>query len=421
MPDHTRISPILIVHELITIGGGAAGFFGAINAAEAGASPVLILEKSKQLLGKVKISGGGRCNVTHHCFDPRELTKRYPRGEKSLIGPFHHFNATDTVSWFESRGVELKTEDDGRMFPITDSSQTIIDCLTNSARKAGVEVRTQCGVEKIQPLDPEENDGARFRITIDTGQTFLTRSVLLATGGTRLAAGAKLATSLGHTLVPNVPSLFTFKIEHPLLTDLPGLSVAQTECHIPSTKLRTDGPLLITHWGVSGPGILKLSAWGARELAELNYEFTVKINWLPGQDLQGQIQCLRKDWGKRQLSTRCPFPEIPKRLWARFLELSEIPETTLWSQLGKAQAKSLINWLQQTELPVTGKSLNKDEFVTAGGVELKEVNLKTLESKKHPGLHFAGEILNIDGITGGFNFQNAWTTAHLAAQAIAFS
>jgi predicted Rossmann fold flavoprotein len=401
------------MYDLITIGGGAAGFFGSITAAENGASKVLILEKSPQLLGKVKISGGGRCNITHHCFDPKELSKFYPRGEKSLIGPLHRWSARDTVEWFESRGVELKTESDGRMFPNTDSSQTIIDCLLKAAREAGVEIETSNGVKSI------ENNEDSFTVTTENGEELETRCVLLATGGTRLTAGAKLAEQLGHQLEPAVPSLFTFKVTHPLLTDLPGLSVADTEVSVEQTKLSAQGPLLITHWGLSGPGILRLSAWGARTLADKDYHFTLNINWLPATNVSERITQLRSEWGKRQLSTRCPFEEIPKRLWARMLEVCEIPQEQTWAQLSKQHATSLSTILNHCQVQVTGKSLNKDEFVTAGGVELKQINLKTMESKITPNLFFAGEVMNVDGITGGFNFQNAWMSGHHAGMAIA--
>lgn len=406
-------------YDLITIGGGAAGFFGSITFAElAPGSRTLILERSAQLLSKVKISGGGRCNVTHHCFDPKLLAQHYPRGEKSLIGPFSRWGAQHTVDWFQSRGVELKTEADGRMFPITDDSQTIIDCFLTAAHDAGVEIQTSNGVQSITPLDSDPQ-GYRFLLETDQGQTLRSKNILLATGGTRLAAGAKLASALGHQLNPATPSLFTFKIAHPLLHDLPGISVSHTAVTVKNSKLSSTGPLLITHWGVSGPGILRLSAWGARELAENDYHFTLIINWIPKENPQLTITELRSSWGKRQLSTRCPFDTIPKRLWARMLDVCEIPDSQTWAQLSKQHADTLCNILTQCALPVTGKSINKDEFVTAGGVLLKDINLKNMESKITPGLYFAGEVMDIDGITGGFNFQNAWTSGHHAGTAIA--
>ncbi len=402
-------------YDLIVIGGGAAGFFGAITCAENSSNAkVLILEKSSQLLQKVKISGGGRCNVTHDCQDPRALSKHYPRGEKSLIGPFNRFQPSDTIDWFTSRGVELKTEEDGRMFPTTDSSLTIIDTLMEAAENAGVEIRTSTGVEAILV----EGDNHYMVITED-GDTLTTSNILIATGGTRLAAGAKLAGKLGHTLAPPVPSLFTFKIKDSRLTDLSGLSVAHTIVKIPGTKLASEGPILITHWGMSGPGILKISAWGARQLSDMGYKFQISINWTPNDDPQQIIAKQRTEAGKRQVSTYSPFPDIPKRLWHRFLKAANISETTLWSQLSKPLTEKLIYQLTQSKFHVDGKSLNKDEFVTCGGVQLKEINLKTMESKLHKGIYFAGEVMDIDGITGGFNFQNAWTTGHHAGTSIA--
>lgn len=402
-------------YDLIVIGGGAAGFFGAIACAEHSDAKVLILEKSSQLLQKVKISGGGRCNVTHSCFDPKELSKSYPRGEKSLIGPFNRFQATDTVEWFESRGVELKTEADGRMFPVTDNSLTIIDTLMQAAENAEVEIRTSEGVVEISPK------ANHYVITTDLDNTLTTSNILLATGGTRLAAGAKLAESLGHTLEPPVPSLFTFKITDTRIRELSGLSVANTEIKIPGSKLSSSGPLLITHWGMSGPGILKISAWGARELADQDYNFQIEINWVPKIDPMEVIQDQRGQAGKRQVATYSPFPDIPKRLWQSFLKASSIPETTLWSQLAKPQIKKLIYQLTQSKFHVDGKSLNKDEFVTCGGVLLKEIDLKSMQSKLHSGIYFAGEIMNVDGITGGFNFQNAWTTGFHAGMDVAYN
>lgn len=406
-------------YDLITIGGGAAGFFGSITFADL--TPhcrTLILERSSQLLAKVKISGGGRCNVTHHCFEAKRLAQHYPRGEKSLIGPFSRWGAQNTVDWFQSRGVELKTEPDGRMFPITDDSQTIIDCLLDAAHNANVEIQTSHGVSSISLID-RDPQGYRFLVETDQSQTLRCKNILLATGGTRLAAGAKLASSLGHQLNPAIPSLFTFKITHPLLHDLPGIAVSQTEVSVAGSKLRSSGPLLITHWGVSGPGILRLSAWGARELADIDYHFTLLVNWIPSVNPQHTFAELRTSWGKRQLSTRCPFDTIPKRLWARMLEICQIPDSQTWAQLSKKHTDQLCTMLTQCPLPVTGKSINKDEFVTAGGVLLKDIDLKTMESKLTPGLYFAGEVMDIDGITGGFNFQNAWTSGYHAGTSIA--
>ncbi len=399
--------------DLIVVGGGAAGFFSAITCAEQSGKSVLILEKTGQLLQKVKISGGGRCNVTHSCFEPRELSANYPRGEKSLIGPFHRFGAADTVEWFASRGVALKTEADGRMFPETDSSQTIIDTLLGAADAAGVNIHTAEGVTSIHKGDEY------FELETDAGNSHTTASVLLATGGTRLAAGAKLAANLGHELHPATPSLFTFKINNPLIDGLAGLSVGDAEVKIQQSKLRSRGPVLITHWGLSGPGILKISAWGARELAALDYKFDVSVNWLPDEDPALTIADTRLGEAKRQLSSKSPFPAVPKRLWLRFLAAADIPEDATWSQLTKVQAKQLTTQLTGSTFSVEGKSMNKAEFVTCGGISLKEIDFKTMESKLVPGLYFAGEVIDVDGITGGFNFQNAWTNGFHAGSDIA--
>jgi predicted Rossmann fold flavoprotein len=399
--------------DLIVVGGGAAGFFAAITCAENSGKSVLILEKTAQLLQKVKISGGGRCNVTHDCFEPRELSRNYPRGEKSLIGPLHRFGAADTVDWFAGRGVTLKTEADGRMFPDTDSSQTIVDTLLGAADAAGVGIHTSEGVTSIV-----KNEDI-FELETDAGRSYTAANVLIATGGTRLAAGAKLAASLGHALQPPTPSLFTFKIKDPRLDGLLGLSVSPAEVSIQQSKLRSRGPVLITHWGMSGPGILKISAWGARELAALDYRFDISVNWLPDADPAAVVAEKRISEGKRQLSTRSPFASIPKRLWLRLLAAAEVPDTLTWSQLSKQQATQLLSQLTAATFRVNGKSMNKDEFVTCGGVDLDEINFRTMESKLVPGLYFAGEVIDVDGVTGGFNFQNAWTNGFHAGSDIA--
>lgn len=401
--------------DLIVIGGGAAGFFGAITCAEQSDKSVLILEKTSQLLGKVKISGGGRCNVTHDCFDPRALSTHFPRGERSLIGPFHRFGAAETVDWFAQRGVTLKTEADGRMFPITDSSQTIIDTLLTAAEGAGVRIRCSDGVASIV----REND--HFEVVTEAGIAYTANNVLIATGGTRSTAGARLAARLGHHLLPATPSLFTFKIADPLLEGLPGLSVSPSEVRIHGSKLHSRGPVLITHWGLSGPGILKISAWGARELAERDYRFDISVNWLPDDDPVAVVANKRLSEAQRQLSSRSPFASIPKRLWNRLLAAADIADGTTWSQLSKAKATELVAHLTNSTFAVNGKSNNKDEFVTCGGVSLDEIDFRTLRSKLVPGLYFAGEVIDVDGVTGGFNFQNAWTTGFHAGSAIAAS
>ncbi len=409
--------------DLIVIGGGAAGFFAAITAAETlGAdAAVLILEKSSHLLNKVKISGGGRCNVTHACFDNKEFARAYPRGERALLGPLHRWGAQDTVDWFESRSVKLKTEADGRMFPESNDSQTIIDCLITSARTAGVEIQLRQGVETIQTIAADAGEKtARFKVNTDQGDTLTTQSVLLATGGTRNAIGEQLARSLGHNSEAAVPSLFTFKITDQRIADLQGLSVPEAKLSIKGLpKLNSRGPLLITHWGLSGPAALRLSAWGARKLAEINYQFTLRVNWLgTAKNPAPLFHQARTEMGKRRVAGASALPQFPKRLWQKLCQSISIPTDCTWSQLPKNSERQLIEQLTDSHFEVQGKSMNKDEFVTCGGIPLKEVNLRSMESRLCPGLYFAGEILDIDGITGGFNFQNAWTTGHLAGQAM---
>lgn len=401
--------------KVIVVGGGAAGFFSAITAAEGGAN-VTLLERGPHFLSKVRISGGGRCNVTHACFEPREFTKRYPRGDKELIGPFHKFQASDTVAWFESRGVELKAEPDGRMFPTTDSSQTIIDCLMHAARDAGVELRLNAGVESA-----ERQAGEEFSLKLSCGELLTCGRLLLATGGCRSVALGQLAVSLGHTLVPPVPSLFTFQIEAPWLRVLAGVSVEQAEVSAPSACLRERGPLLVTHWGLSGPVILRLSAWGARELSKLDYTFPLLVNWLPqlnSDQLAMELQSRRETQGAK-LVVNAPIAPLKARLWEALVLATGLNRESRWASMSKVQTQRLIKQLSRSEFAVSGKSLNKDEFVTCGGVRLSEVNFKTMESRICPGLHFAGELLDIDGITGGFNFQSAWTTGWLAGKAMA--
>ena len=396
-----------MIWDLIVIGGGAAGYFGAIAHAENGGGRTLILEKTSGPLAKVRISGGGRCNVTHDCLDPRDLVKNYPRGERSLRGALHRFRVEDTIEWFRSRGVELKTEADGRMFPTTDSSQTIVDCLVRAAEEAGVETRMRAGVKQIRVADG-------FELETDHEERLRARCVLLATGGTRLTASEALALQLGHAVEPAVPSLFTFNIRDQRLAELPGVAVAETECWIVGTKLKSRGPLLVTHSGVSGPGILRLSAWGARELATRGYRFSLNVNWLPGVDVVSHLKSAREESGTRQIETRSPFPQIPKRLWLRFVQAAGVSDGQTWAQLTKTQRAALVEQLTSAVFQVDGKSLNKDEFVTCGGATLSEIDLRTMESKSCPGLYFAGEVIDVDGITGGFNFQNAWTTGYIA-------
>jgi predicted Rossmann fold flavoprotein len=407
---------------VIIVGGGAAGFFAAVTCAEANpAARVTLLEKGPRFLSKVRISGGGRCNVTHACFEPRTFATRYPRGQQPLIGPFQRFQAADTVEWFQARGVPLKTEDDGRMFPITDSSQTIIDCLQGAAQQAGVTLRTNCSVDAIQ-----REPGGTFTLrvsgaAIKTPETLACDRLLLATGGCRTPALALLATQLGHSIAAPVPSLFTFHVENSWLPGLAGISVPDAEVSIGAAKLRERGPVLVTHWGLSGPAILRLSAWGARSLHAMDYRFPIQVNWLPEQSADGlmaALQARRSTEGARHV-VNSAWPPLPGRLWEQLVLSAGIGRDTRWAALTRSAQQALALQLRQCPFEVTGKSLNKDEFVTCGGVKLAEVNMKTMESRLCPGLFFAGEVLDIDGLTGGFNFQAAWTTGWLAGHALA--
>ena len=401
--------------KIVVVGGGAAGFFGAIAAAESAPhARVVILEKGPRTLSKVRISGGGRCNVTHSCFDPRELSRRYPRGGRALIGPFNRFGPADTVAWFESRGVRLKTEADGRMFPTTDSSQTIIDCLTTAAEKSGVRILNNTGLTMI-----ERREGGGFLLDLSNGERIECDRLLWAGGG--CPPEGHPAVLLGHSLMPPVPSLFTFHIDTPWLRELPGISVASAQVSVPGTHLKECGPLLVTHTGLSGPAVLRLSAWGARELYDLHYEFPLRINWLPETNRDSLIEalhaCRETSGGQTILRTR--WNPLPARLWESLVIQAGIARDTKWARLSRTETLKLASLLTSTELPVRGKSTNKEEFVTCGGIPLPEVNFKTMGSRIVPGLHFAGEALDIDGITGGFNFQAAWTTGWIAGHAMA--
>jgi hypothetical protein len=403
--------------RIVIVGGGAAGFFAALACAESRSdAEIFILEKTAQFLSKVRISGGGRCNVTHACFDARELTTRYPRGERALIAPFQNFQAADTVAWFEQRGVKLKTEADGRMFPATDSSQTIVDCLMKSANEAGVKLKNNCGVESVA----KKSDGS-FELSLSSGDKLIGDKLLMATGGCRTPLLGQLAVSLGHSLETPVPSLFTFHIEIPWLRGLAGVSLENVEASVSGTKLRERGALLLTHWGLSGPAILRLSAWGARELHEKNYKFPLQINWLPhlnAEKLAAAFQTYRQSQPAKFV-VNTSLAKLPARLWEQLVIASGSARDTRWAALSGSAQHRLVQQLLRSEFPVNGKSLNKDEFVTCGGVKLNEVNFKTMESRICPGLFFAGEVLDIDGITGGFNFQAAWTTGWIAGRALA--
>jgi predicted Rossmann fold flavoprotein len=404
--------------DVTIAGGGPAGFFAAIQCKQnAPAASVTILERGPRLLTKVAISGGGRCNVTHACFDPRLLAGAYPRGGRELIGPFQRWNATHTRAWFADHGVPLKTEDDGRMFPLTDSSRTVIDCLLDRARGLGVEITTRQGISEIHPR-PE---GAGFDLQLDDGCHGRCDLLLVATGGHRTPAGYRLASCAGHTIVPPVPSLFTFRIDDPRLQGLSGVSVPHVEVRALRTRLRQSGPLLVTGWGLSGPAILKLSAWGARELSDLDYRFDLQVNFaagLPPDELAAALPAARSDHARKGIAAFSPVP-LPRRLWRAMVAHAGIPEDVTWASLSRRQQQQLTEQLQRARFAVRGKSLNKDEFVTCGGVSLPEVDMRTMESRIQPGLFFAGEVLDIDGITGGFNLQSAWTTGWLAGSAMA--
>ncbi len=405
---------------IVIIGGGPAGFFAAITARETRPDvPVLLLEKHQQVLRKVLISGGGRCNVTHDCHDPRELVKKYPRGGRELIGPFHRFGPADVGVWFADRGVPLKTEPDGRMFPVSDSSSSIVEALKEAARKSGVEVRTLRGANAIQLHE----DAGEFLLELDDGSKLRCTKVLLATGGKTSGdggGGLALAQNLGHHIEDPVPSLFTFKIQDSLLQDLAGVAAAKVGVKaicpgLSSKGLVEEGPVLVTHWGLSGPAILRLSAWGARVMSEANYQFTLQVDWCPEVSIN-DLNSLLIQWadgnGRKQVS-HGPELGLPRRLWEALLEMGDISRNRKWAELGKKNRSKLLEILKNTLLQVDGKSINKEEFVTCGGVRLKEVDFKTMESRLVPGLFFAGEVLDIDGVTGGFNFQACWTTGYL--------
>lgn len=404
-------------YDVIVIGGGAAGFFTAINSKEKNEDlSVCILEKGKEVLQKVKISGGGRCNVTHACFDPKELTEFYPRGKRELLGPFHQFMTGDTMEWFEQRGVPLKIEGDNRIFPESNSSQSIIDCFLQASEKLKIEIKKSEGVTEIQPIDVTNG----WEVTTNTTKYACTKLVITAGSSKPMW---KLLSNLGHSVIAPVPSLFTFNIKDDLLTDLPGVAVQNVAVSIKDTKLQSTGPLLITHWGTSGPAVLKLSAFGAILLADKEYQYQVKVNWLScttQQALEVLFKTKKTDV-KSILEKRSPFETISKRLWARFLEVCKIEGHLKWADVTNKQLELLATKLTATVFHAQGKSTFKDEFVTAGGVKLKEVNFKKFESKLHQNLFFAGEILNIDAVTGGFNFQNAWTGGWIASEAIAYT
>ena len=398
-------------YDIVIVGGGAAGFFTAINIVEKNPSyKVAILERGKEVLTKVRVSGGGRCNVTHACFVPNDLVKFYPRGEKELRGPFHQFCSGDTIEWFEKHGVELKIEEDGRMFPVSNSSQTIIDCFIQTAKKLGIDVLTGQSVQSIF----KGNDYWKIETNV---ANYSCEKIVLATGSNPKIWD--LLSEIGHTIITPVPSLFTFNIKDKRIKDLMGVS-AVASVKVKNSKLEASGPLLITHWGMSGPGILRLSAWGALELADKKYQFAIEVNWLNEitfEEAEEKLKKLKLEHSKKAVSKKSLF-EFPNRLWESLVFASEISEETKWADLTKKQLQNLALQLTKGEFQVNGKSTFKEEFVTAGGIDLKEINFKTMESKIHENLFFAGEIINVDAITGGFNFQNAWTGGFIVSEAI---
>ena len=445
--------------RVVVIGGGAAGFFGAIACAKTTIhTQVTLLEASRQPLTKVRISGGGRCNVTHACFDPARLVQNYPRGGKALLSAFSRFQSKDTIAWFASQGVKLKTEPDGRMFPVTNTSETIVECLSQAADEAGVKIRTNAAVVSVSTvkratpgvieavselsvgttsgvvemglsqsvgtkllLPPAQEKGDTFEVILKSGEVLQCDRLLLATGSSPI--GYQIAKSLGHQIEPPVPSLFTFNILDQQLRDLAGVSANSVQLRLSvdnKTKLEQTGPLLITHWGLSGPAILKLSAWGARVLHDSRYQATLSINWLPEfnqEEIRQKLLAVKTEHAKKAIALHRGV-DLPHRLWQYIVARVGINQADRWAGISNKTLNQLIQEISQGQYQIQGKGTFKEEFVTCGGVKLQEVNFKTMESRLVPGLYFAGEILDIDGITGGFNFQSAWTTAYLAGIAM---
>ena len=404
----------LTVFDLIVIGGGAAGFFGAIQSAEMRPGlKIIILEKTTKLLSKVRISGGGRCNVTHHCFEPTELSYHYPRGQKPLKTLFRKYQAADTVKWFEQKGVTLKTEEDGRMFPITDDSETIIECFLAQAKQHSITIERNAGVEEIQ----KTKEG--FEVLCDQ-KKFKSKKILVALGGHPNANAYAFLKKIGHTIVPPIPSLFTFNDSQKEFKDLMGVAVANGVVRIAGTKFFQQGPILITHWGLSGPAVIKLSAWAAEYFHEHKYEATVLVSWIKEtqEEFVRKFLTEYKTTNKKRKIYSHPLYELPQRLWIRLCELAEIEEQKIWDELANKNLNKLLELLIRCPFKIKGKTTFKEEFVTCGGVDLAEVDTETMESRKIKNLFFAGEVLNIDGETGGFNFQAAWSTAYVAAKNI---
>jgi len=393
--------------DIIIIGGGAAGFFAAINAKIKNTDlHVTILEQSKEVLNKVKISGGGRCNVTHECFDPKSLTSYYPRGQKELLGPFHVFGAQDTVTWFENYGVKLYTEPDGCMFPVSNSSDTIIQCFLKLAEKYRIDIVKNA---KVKNIKYQSGEILKFEVHTDE-ECYHSRLLMIATGSSPFVWN--MLEKLGYEIVPPCPSLFTFNLPQNPICGLMGLVVKNARVTIKDTKISTEGPLLITHWGLSGPAILKASAWGATLLSERSYDFTALVDWIPDKD-DSNIYLLRESMSKKKVTANAQFG-IPARLWQFLIEQVLTDKEKNWASLSKNEMSDIITQLKKCAFPVKGKTTFKEEFVTAGGVALHQINFKNFESKLHPGLFMAGEVLNIDAVTGGFNFQAAWTGGYMA-------
>jgi len=406
----------MVNKRLVVIGGGAAGFFCAVNAARLHSQlEVIVIEKSSKLLSKVKVSGGGRCNVTHNAPDILYMSKRYPRGQHFVKKTFNHFFVPDTISWFKERGVSLKAEADGRMFPVTDSSQTIIDCLLKEADRYNVKIRLNAAVTALVKTD------AGWDVEFQDGSSLETTYVCVAAGGYAQVDKFAWLKAIGHQIVAPMPSLFTFNMPGNPITTLMGVSVEEAHIKIAGTKLQEKGPLLITHWGMSGPCVLRLSAWGARELGDIQYHFTAIVNWLPAfneNSLRDEVQGLRFTLGGQKMHHKNPFG-LPQRLWLFLLQQSGIGEDIRWADMPSKEQHKLVKSLTAMECSVKGKTTFKEEFVTCGGIQLSEIDPNTMESKVAPGLFFAGEVMDVDGITGGFNFQHAWTSGWIAASSIA--
>jgi predicted Rossmann fold flavoprotein len=399
--------------KVAVIGGGAAGFFAALSVKEHHPNhEVTLFEKTSKILSKVKISGGGRCNVTHNCSDISRLCEAYPRGGKKLRSLFHQFNTTDTIEWFESRGVPLKTEKDGRMFPVSDESQSIIDCLVSETRRLKIDLELEQSVERIQ----QEDKYWKLEFKNSPSQSF--DSIIIATGGSPKIKGFEWLQNLGHSIAAPVPSLFTFNMPSEPIKSLMGLSVENAGVKILNSKIKTQGPLLITHWGMSGPAILKASAFGAKELSQCDYVFDIQINWVDETNTDkifDHLQHSNQQHPKKEIGYQKIFP-LPNRLWGYLIDKAGISSDKKWNEVGKKKLRILANLLAQDQYAVSGKTTFKEEFVTCGGVALNEINLKTMQSKKAANLYFAGEVLDVDAITGGFNFQAAWSGGFIAGK-----